>query len=67
MNSATRVKTFRIQPAADDVHDQPYQFGKPLGYLSERQQVRLLIVRGRIQEARMQKPARKRRAARSAQ
>ena len=39
-----------IEPAADDRHDQPYRFGKPLSYLSERQQARLLIVRGRLQD-----------------
>ena len=40
-----------IEPAADDRHDQPYRFGKPLSYLSERQQARLLIVRGRLQDS----------------
>jgi hypothetical protein len=39
-----------IEPAADDRYDQPYRFGQPLGYLSERQQARLLIVRGRLQD-----------------
>jgi hypothetical protein len=39
-----------IEPAANDRYDQPYRFGKPLGYLSERQQARLLIVRGRLQD-----------------
>jgi hypothetical protein len=39
-----------IEPATDDRHDQPYRFGKPLSYLSERQQARLLIVRGRLQD-----------------
>jgi hypothetical protein len=63
MNSANpRVEFSSIQPATDDVHDRPYQFGKPLSYLSERQQVRLLIVRGRIQEQRLLKVGRKRRA-----
>ena len=36
--------------AADDRYDQPYRFGKPLSYLSERQQARLLILRGRLQD-----------------
>ena len=40
-----------IEPATDDRHDRPYRFGKPLSYLSERQQARLLIVRGRLQDA----------------
>jgi hypothetical protein len=39
-----------IEPAQGDQHDRPYRFGKPLSYLSERQQVRLLIVRGRLRE-----------------
>jgi hypothetical protein len=39
-----------IEPATNDRYDQPYRFGKPLSYLSERQQVRLLIVRGRLQD-----------------
>jgi hypothetical protein len=61
MNSAnTQVELFSIQPTADDVHDQPYHFGKPLSYLSERQQVRLLIVRGRIQEHRLLKSKKRR-------
>ena len=41
----------RIEPAANDRYDHPYRFGKPLTYLSERQQARLLIMRGRLQEA----------------
>ena len=41
-----------IVPAADDANDQAYRFGKPLTYLSDRQQVRLFIVRSRIHEAR---------------
>ena len=39
-----------IEPATDDRCDRPYRFGKPLSYLSERQQARLLIVRGRLQD-----------------
>ena len=39
-----------IEPTTDDRCDQPYRFGKPLSYLSERQQARLLIVRGRLQD-----------------
>ena len=39
-----------IEPATDDRHDQPYRFGKPLSYLSERQQARLLILRGSLQD-----------------
>ena len=52
MTSATAasraVRT--IEPATHDRYDQPYRFGKPLSYLSERQQARLLIVRGRLQD-----------------
>jgi hypothetical protein len=39
-----------IEPATDDWYDRHYRFGKPLSYLSERQQARLLIVRGRLQD-----------------
>jgi hypothetical protein len=39
-----------IRPASDDRYDQAYRFGQPLSYLSERQQARLLIVRGRLQD-----------------
>jgi hypothetical protein len=40
-----------LEPATDDRYDRPYRFGKPLSYLSaERQQARLLIVRGRLQD-----------------
>ena len=39
---------YTIEPAPDDRYDHPYRFGKPLSYLSERQQARLLIVRGRL-------------------
>ena len=39
-----------IEPATNDRYDHAYRFGKPLGYLSERQQARLLIVRGRLQD-----------------
>ena len=39
-----------IEPATDDRYDRPYRFGKPLSYLSERQQARLLIVRSRLQD-----------------
>ena len=45
-----RVAVYTIVPAPDDQHDRPYRFGKPLSYLSERQQARLLIVRGRLQD-----------------
>ena len=41
---------YTIEPAPDDGYDHPYRFGKPLSYLSERQQMRLLIVRGRLQD-----------------
>jgi hypothetical protein len=41
-----------IVPATDDLHDRAYRFGKPLSYLSDRAQVRLLILRSRVQEAR---------------
>src|SRR5438477_9054770 len=40
-----------IVPAADDANDQAYRFGKPLTYLSDRQQVRLVILRSQIREA----------------
>ena len=46
----TRVAGCTIEPAPDDQHDRPYRFGKPLSYLSERQQARLLILRGRLQD-----------------
>ena len=39
-----------IEPATNDRYDHAYRFGKPLSYLSERQQARLLIVRGRLQD-----------------
>ena len=39
-----------LEPATGDRHDLPYRFGKPLTYLSERQQARLLIMRGRLQD-----------------
>jgi hypothetical protein len=39
-----------IEPANGDPFDLAYRFGKPLSYLSEREQVRLLIVRGRLQD-----------------
>jgi hypothetical protein len=41
-----------IVPATDDLHDRAYRFGKPLAYLSDRQQVRLFILRSRVHEAR---------------
>ena len=47
--SATRA-VCTIEPATNDQYDHPYRFGKPLSYLSERQQARLLIVRGRLQD-----------------
>ena len=51
MTSATASRAVcTIEPATDDRHDQPYRFGKPLSYLSERQQARLLILRGRLQD-----------------
>ena len=46
-----RPSTF-IQPANDDFHDCAYRFGTPLTYLSDRQQVRLLILRGRLNATR---------------
>jgi len=52
MTSATASRTVcTIEPAANDRYDHPYRFGNPLTYLSERQQARLLIVRGRLQES----------------
>jgi hypothetical protein len=39
-----------ITPAHNDPYDQPYTFGKPLTYLSARQQARLLILRARLAE-----------------
>ena len=51
MTSATASRAVcTIEPATDDSHDQPYRFGNPLSYLSERQQARLLILRGRLQD-----------------
>ena len=51
MTSATASRAiYAIEPASGDRYDQPYRFGKPLSYLSERQQARLLIVRGRLQD-----------------
>ena len=47
--TSSRV-VYTIEPATNDTHDRPYHFGKPLTYLSERQQARLLIVRGRLQD-----------------
>ena len=40
-----------IAPATDDMHDRAYRFGKPLTYLSDRQHVRVVILRSRLQEA----------------
>jgi hypothetical protein len=40
-----------IVPATDDLHDRAYLFGKPLSYVSDRQQVRLFILRSRVHEA----------------
>ena len=52
MTSATASRAVStIEPATDDWYDQPYRFGKPLSYLSERKQARLLIVRGRLHDA----------------
>ena len=51
MTSATASRAVcTIEPATDDRYDQSYRFGKPLTYVSERQQARLLIVRGRLQD-----------------
>jgi hypothetical protein len=51
MTSATASRAVcTIEPAPDDRYDQPYRFGKPLSYLSERQRARLLIVRGHLQD-----------------
>jgi hypothetical protein len=51
MTSATVSRAVcTIEPTPDDRHDQPYRFGKPLSYLSERQQARLVIVRGRLHD-----------------
>jgi hypothetical protein len=51
MTSATANRTVCvIEPATGDPHDRPYRFGKPLSYLSERQQARLLILRGRLRD-----------------
>ena len=47
--TSSRV-VYTIEPATNDTHDRPYRFGKPLSYLSERQQARLLILRGRQQD-----------------
>ena len=41
-----------IVPAAGDLYDRAYRFGKPLTYLSDRQHVRVVILRSRVQEAR---------------
>src|SRR5207253_267500 len=52
LNAATKPDTASfIVPDTNDRHDRMYRFGKPLTYLSDRQQVRLLIVRGRVREA----------------
>jgi hypothetical protein len=39
-----------IRVAADDLYDRPYRFAQPLNYLSQREQARLLILRGRLHE-----------------
>jgi hypothetical protein len=39
-----------IQVAADDLYDRPYRFAQPLNYLSQREQARLLILRGRLHD-----------------
>ena len=45
------VSTYRTSlDGFDDWYDRHYRFGKPLSYLSERQQARLLIVRSRLQD-----------------
>ena len=49
-NATTSQVVYTIEPATNDAHDRSYRFGKPLSYLSERQQARLLIVRGRLQD-----------------
>jgi len=41
-----------IIPATDDQFDRSYRFGQPLTYLSDRQQARVLIMRGRVNDAR---------------
>jgi len=46
-----------IVPATDDLHDRAYRFGKPLTYLSDRQHVRVVILRSRLQEALAARPA----------
>ncbi len=54
MNSvvASPDTDFVIVPATDDLHDRAYRFGQPLTYLSDRQHVRVVILRSRVQEAR---------------
>jgi hypothetical protein len=53
MNTVASPDTaFVIVLATDDLHDRAYRFGKPLTYLSDRQHVRAVIVRSRVQEAR---------------
>ena len=39
-----------IQVAANDPYDRPYRFAQPLNYLSQREQARVLILRGRLHE-----------------
>ena len=55
-SGTTRRADCTIEPATDDRHDRPYRFGQPLSYLSERQQARLLIVRGRLRDTRARNP-----------
>jgi hypothetical protein len=58
MNTATNPDTSSsIVPAIDDLHDRAYRFGQPVTYLSERQHVRLFILRSRLQQARALRPA----------
>ena len=53
MNTAANSAiTSFIVPATDDQHDRAYRFGKPLTYLSDRQQVRMFILQGRVNAAR---------------
>jgi hypothetical protein len=46
--AANRENVSFIKPVVGDLFDRAYQFGKPLTYLSDRQQLRLLILRGRV-------------------
>jgi hypothetical protein len=50
MNTTANPDTAVIVPATDDLNDRAYRFGKPLTYLSDRQQIRLIILRSKIHE-----------------